>query len=484
MTLEAAPLFIALGLASSALVEAGPASEARPALRPTRYELDLRVDFKEERIDGSARITLRNPGPSRADAASLLLYRLMTVKSVHDEAGATIPFRQTVVAFEDEPRKQVNHVVVSLPKPLAPGGSTVVAVDYGGYLAGYVETGSLYIQDRVDEAFTIIREDAEAYPTVRVPSSRVNRAAGLPEFDYEARITVPETHAVANGGTLVERTVRDGLATYTYRNARPAWRMDFAIASFGLLEGAGLRVFFLPGDAEGAERVRKAAADSMALYAQWFGPLHDPPAFTVIEIPDGWGSQADVTSILQAAAAFKDPGRLHEVYHEVSHLWNVRSLDQPYCRWNEGLASFLEELTRERLEGGPPVDAGAERMAAWLVKRAGEEPRLRTVPMIDYGKEEMAGYSYRVGMLMFYALHRLVGQQAFGSVVGGHYQKHFQGRASTEEFVREAQAAAGRDLTPFFHDWLYTTRWCDVLTSGVKAQDLASLYRESPGRDR
>ena len=122
------------------------------------------VDFKEERIDGSARITLRNSGPSPADAASLLLYRLVSVKSVRDEAGTAIPFRQTVVAFEDEPRKQVNHVVVPFP-------------NYGGHLAGYVETGSLYIQDRVDDAFTIVREDAEAYPNVRVPSSRVNRAA-------------------------------------------------------------------------------------------------------------------------------------------------------------------------------------------------------------------------------------------------------------------------------------------------------------------
>jgi aminopeptidase N len=467
-----------LTLTSAPLVPASPAVEGHAAIRPTRYELDLRVDFKEERISGSARIRLQNTGDSRVREVSFLLYRLMTVAAARDAGGAAIPFRQAIVAFEDNPRKQVNHVVVPFATPLAPGESTVVALEYGGYLAGYVEAGSLYVKDRVDEAFTIIREDAEAYPTVRVPSDRANRAAGLPEFDYLARIAVPESHTVANGGALVEKAVRDGWATYVYRNIRPAWRMDFAIARFGTLEGPGFRVFFLPEDAAGAERVLKAANASMALYREWFGPLQGAPAFTVIEVPDGWGSQADVTSVLQSAAAFRDTKRLYEVYHEISHLWDVKSLDRPYCRWSEGLASFLEDLTRERLEGGPPLDAGAERTAQWLLKRAEEDPRLRSVPMIDYGEQDMTDYAYSAGMLMFYTLHRLVGQETFNAIVGGYYQKHHATGARTEQFVRHAQAAAGRDLAPFFQDWLYSTCWFEVLASGVKVQGLAGRYRE------
>ena len=350
-------------LAGRGAAEAVPPAEGA-LLKPTRYELELSVDFKEERISGSARITLANAGASPAREASFLLYRLMTVTAVRGAGGEAIPFRQAVVAFEDEPRRQTNHVLVALSPPLQPGKSTIVRIEYGGYLAGYVETGSLYIKDRVDEAFTIIREDADAYPTVRVPSFAGNRAAGLPEFEYLARINVPEAHVVANGGALIERTVRDGRATYVYRNIKPAWRMDFAVARFGTLEAPGLRVFHLPEDRAGAERVMKAAGASMALYKQWFGPLHGAPAFTIIEIPDGWGSQADVSSILQAAAAFRDPARLHEVYHEISHLWNAPSLDRPFCRWNEGLASFLEDLTQEKLGGAPALDKRAENSRA------------------------------------------------------------------------------------------------------------------------
>lgn len=480
-------LAMATLLAGASAAESAAPPE-RSSLHPTRYELDLGVNFKEERISGSARITLKNSSVSPAREASFLLYRLMTVTAVQDEKGETIPFRQAIVAFEDEPKRQANHVLVSLAPPLQPGKSAIVKIEYGGYLAGYVETGSLYIKDRVDEAFTIIREDADAYPTVRVPSFASNRVAGLPEFDYLVRITVPESHVVANGGALVERTARGGRVTYVYRNVKPAWRMDFAIARFGTLEQPGLRIFHLPEDSEGAKRVLEAARASMALYKEWFGPLRNSPEFTVIEIPDGWGSQADVTSILQAAAAFRDPARLHEVYHEISHLWNVPSLDRPYCRWNEGLASFLEDLTQERLDGTPLLDKRAERTAQWLVGRAGEEPRLKSVPMIDYGKVEMAGYSYSVGMLMFYALYRFVGQESFDAIVGGYYQKYQATGASTEQLVSHSKTAAGRDLAPFFKDWLYSARWYEILASGVKVQDLAARYRKTaaptptPGR--
>lgn len=176
-------------------------------------------------------------------------------------------------------------------------------------------------------------------------------------------------------------------------------------------------------------------------------------------------------------AAFRDSARLHEVYHEISHLWNVSSLDRPYCRWNEGLASFLEDLTQERLDGTPLLDKHFERMARWLLERAGSEPRLKSVPMIDYGKEGMTNYSYSAGMLMFYGLYRLVGQESFNAIVGGYYQKYQAMGASTAQFVSHARTVAGRDLAPFFNDWLYSTRWYGILASGSEVQDLADRYR-------
>ena len=472
MRTRAAILLAAFALAG------GIAAAAEP-LRPTRYELDVALDLKEERMTATARIAFRNAGAAPVSEASFLLYRLLGVTAVRDASGAPTPFSQSVVAFEDDPKRQANRVRVLLAPPLEGGASRTIEIAYAGYLAGYVETGALYIQDRISEDFTIVREDADAYPTLRPASWEKIRSEPLPEFDYLARVTVPDTHVVANGGLLVERTVRDGLATSVYRNLKPAWRMDFAVARFRVLESPGLRVFALPEDSAGAKRVLRSADRCLALYREWFGPLKDPPTFTIIEIPDGWGSQADVTSILQAAAAFRDPQKIHELYHEISHLWNVPPRDASFCRWNEGLAAFLEALTQETLDGSPSLDAQAEKTAHRRLERAREDPRLATVPMIDYGKAGMTGDSYRTGMLMFYALDRLVGPAAFRTIVGSHYARHHAGGATTAEFVAEAERAGGPGVAPLFRDWLFTTRWLEILSSGADVRTLAERYRKT-----
>src|SRR3972149_6477562 len=69
---------------------------------------------------------------------------------------------------------------------------------------------------------------------------------------------------------------------------------------------------------------------------------------------------------IQSAAAFKDPEQHREVYHEISHLWNVPPTDRPSPRWNEGQASFLEYLVTQEVTGKPIVDARASQLVDWL----------------------------------------------------------------------------------------------------------------------
>jgi hypothetical protein len=400
----------------------------------------------------------------------------MRVRDVVDASGRKMRFQQTVVSVEDFSKLQVNHLRVPLPSPLAHGKETTIEIRYGGYLLGYSETGMLYVKDRVDSAYTLLREDADAYPVVAYPSFGVRRRAGLPYFEYSASITVPATHTVANGGMLVSRTAEGGTSTFTYRSVKPSWRMDFAIAPFRTLQSGSLTVFYLPEDSSGAQRIISAMASTMALYTRWFGPLSGESPFAVIEIPDGWGSQADVTSLLQAAAAFRDPKREGELYHEISHLWNVPSTDKPSPRWNEGLASFLEDLTRDSLSGRATTDSSVMRVVRHLAARLDADSLLRTVPPVDYGKSDATGYSYSVGNLMFFALHRLVGHDAFRRIIGEYYHSYVASGGGTAEFVRLARSRSGVDLTTFFDDWLYSTRWTAVVSTAGAPSELYAKY--------
>lgn len=454
-----------------------------PVWTPIRYELDTRVDFAGQRLEGTARITIRNRSSAPVATVPLTLYRLLGVTAATDGAGRPLPFRQSVVAFEDFPRLQVNFIEVRLPAVVLPADSTVVRVSYAGYLLGYSETGMLYVRDRVDTAFTMVRDDAWAYPRVEYPSFRASRGAGRRAFDYLARVTVPDGYGVANVGQLVERrTTGGGEATWTYRNLRPAWRMDFGIARYGQLEreGGAVRVFYLPGDSAGAERVADRAAAALRVLTSWFGPLRDPVPFTIVESLEGWGSQADVTGIIQAAAAFRDPSRIHEVYHEVSHLWNPTERDSLPPRWNEGLATFLEHRIAEQLDGGSE-DGYARSLVTWLDGVYSRRPELTGIPMRDFGRQQQTGLSYSVGMLFFHVLDRMLGPERFNRVYGAFYHRYAPTGATTEEFAAHLRTTAGCNLDRFLADWLATTRWREALRSAGSLDALAHSYDCRPG---
>ncbi|MEK7401781.1 MAG: hypothetical protein AABZ80_05400 [Gemmatimonadota bacterium] len=446
------------------------------ALRPTSYMLDLTVDHAKRELRGSATIVVRNVSTAPVRDASFLLYRLMRVSAVADSAGTPLAFRASIVEFEDHATLHVRHVVVRLRSPLAPGGSATVRLDYAGPLAGYTETGMLYIRDRVDTAFSIVREDANAYPTVRVPSHAVNGRSGLPAYDYHARIRVPTGYTVANGGRLVSASTADGWTTFEFTNVKPAWRMDFAVARFNVRAQGGLRVYSLPEDSAGAVRVLDAMSRTLALYTRWFGPLRGSADFALIEIPDGWGSQADVSSVLQTAAVFRDPRRQYELYHELSHLWNVPFADVPSPRWNEGLATFLEDITIDSLEGRMTTDKAADQTVLRLRDEVRARPTLGTVAPVDYGRERMTGSAYTVPSVMFYVMYRLMGHDAFTRLIAEYYRQYGASGATTRDFASLASKLSPVPLDRLFDEWMFSARWAGVIAN-TAAADLPARYR-------
>jgi hypothetical protein len=454
---------LALAVTTPVGGQAAAAGLGWPGLRVDLYELHLTPRFEDGSLAATAVLHVANHGPAPESEVPLLLNRLLRVTAVAGPGGHALEFGQEVVAFEDEPRLQVNMTRVRLPRPLAPGATAMVTVDYAGYLVGYTEAGTSYVRDRIDPAFTILREDAFAYPILGVPSVAARLRAGLSVFRYVARVTVPDSLVVANGGELVDRQAGDGVVTYTYRSIAPSWRIDIAIAPYRLLEADGTRVYHFPPDSVGAARVFRALMDVERLYASWFGPRHGPGGFAVIAIPDGWGSQADVTSIIQTTAAFTDPAALSELYHEVSHFWNVRLLDEVSPRWEEGLATYLQYRVAEVRDGEAPVAERAMTVARRLQARLDRTPALRTVPLLDYGHHRMTDHSYTVGMLLFAALEERIGRDGVDRVVGSFYQRYHTTGATTDDLVRLAREVAGDAVDPVFDTWLYTTRWTDEL---------------------
>ena len=113
----------------------------------------------------------------------------------------------------------------------------------------------------------------------------------------------------------------------------------------------------------------------------------------------------------------------------------------------------------------------------WIRERFVARPRYAGIPMADYGRENITGLSYHVGIVMFAALYDLAGAETFNEIIGGFYQRYADTGATTDEFVVYAKSVSEVNLGRFFHDWMYTTEWYSHVRDGATLEDLVTLYR-------
>lgn len=457
---------------AAAAVSQGP--NPTGALRLVHLELEATPHFEAESLSATAHLRVENRSAAPVAEVTVLLNRLLAVSRASAPDGRALRIGQTLTAMADFEKFQVRAATIALGTPLPPGAATTVTIAYSGWIAPYTETGMLYVRDQVDSAFTILRADALSIPVVSAPSMAEWRA-GAADFTFRVRVTAPRHLVVAAGGRETGRSVGDSLTTWEFTAARPAPFLLVAIAPYAVIEREGIRVYHFPADSAGARTVADRAGQALARLAGWFGPLREAPGITIMEIPDGWGSQASLVSgIIQSAAAFRDPGRLGELYHELSHLWNAPDLERPSARWNEGLATFLERRMRAELDGDDLAEA-SERLFRWFQGLAARRTVLAEVPFRDFGVRGLTDNSYGLGGVMFSVLFARLGADRFDAAYRALWTAR-AGKGVTFEDLQRAflSAAPGQGLEQFFEEWVATTRWTAAVREAPSFRALAA----------
>jgi hypothetical protein len=279
------------------------------------------------------------------------------------------------------------------------------------------------------------------------------------------------------GGEGTNSVRRDSAVTWTYRSIAPVPFLNITVAPYVVLTGATARIFYFRPDSAGARVVDSAVDAAKQWYTDAYGPVAHDARLTVMEIPEGYGSQASASAgILQTADAFRDRTELRQLYHEISHLWNVPDLDRPSPRWNEGLASFLQWRLAARFDGWSDWDGRLDRTVQTLLSRCAPPARCNEVAMASYGAAGMTDLSYLTGMLMFYALHETLGEAAFDRAYRQYFQRYRASGGTTQQLAAAFRAESIKS-DRVLADWMFTTRWYARLKAGESLRQIIDSYR-------
>jgi aminopeptidase N len=94
--------------------------------------------------------------------------------------------------------------------------------------------------------------------------------------------------------------------------------------------------------------------------------------------------------------------------------------------------------------------------AASTVKEASTKGSRAVVdPAVAEPSAKLSAFTYQKGAWVLHMLRRTLGDEAFFRALRRYYAAHAGGTATTDDLRHALEAASGRDLAPFFRQWLY-----------------------------
>ena len=524
------------------------------------YNISVELDDENQRIIGSETIAYRNHSPdvlrylwvqldanlfrpdsdgwsaTEAPAMSGLSFQALRGVLYREEFDGGLTITKVATADgENLPHTIVKTMMrVDLPKPLGPGESTSLSIDWSYSLvdAKRVRARSGFEFFPADGNF--IYAVAQWYPRMAAYTDdrgwHHKQFLGSGEFalefgDYLVRITVPEDHIVAATGTLQnpdevltpeqrERLERAAVAAkpmfiVTAAEAREnqasaergkkTWVFragnvrDFAFASsrkfiwdaqgYDIGGNKGLAMSFYPNEAEPlwSRYSTQAALHALEVYSRFTFDYPYPAAISV-HGPVGGGMEYPMIS-------FNGPRPLEDgtyskqtkyrlisiVIHEVGHNFFPMIVNSDERQWtwmDEGLNTFLQYLAEQEWEEDYPSRSGEPQNIAGYMTSAAQVPIMsNSESILQFGNNAYGKPATALNILR----ETILGRELFDFAFQEYSRRWMFKRPQPADLFRTLEDASGIDLDWFWRGWFYTTDYVDIAVEDFRRFDLDTM---------
>jgi hypothetical protein len=456
----------------------------REAFTITKYDLNIRIDPSQQRLEGRGKITLRNDSTAAQKIAVLQISSALSWRSIR-VGDKTLQFVLQSFTSDIDHTGALSEAIVTLPQTVAPKGTVDLDIGYEGVIALDAtrltrigtpdDTARSTDWDQISTTFTGLRGAGNVawYP---IATEAASLSEGNDLFEVLARwkareaastmhlqVTVasgdedekPELLVNATACPTAKEAGGQFVADCTYR-ALGSLVPTLVIANYEVVTRPEVEVHFLPGHNAAAANYADAAEKVVPFITEWFGAPRSKAE--TVDLADASAAPFESGSLLLSPLAGIDPKLAGLMAaHQLTHA--AFSSPRPWI--NEGLAHFAQALYLEREKGRQAAldYIGLHRFAFSAADR--EKEKQATPPrsedeashsLINTADEQL----YRSkAMCVWWMLRDMLGDAALKKALAAYRPEQDNEPSYMQRLI---QAQTQRDLEWFFDDWVYRDR--------------------------
>ena len=499
-------LGLLFGLTASLIVPATALD--REAFTIARYDLEARLEPEQQRLGARGKITVRNDSGQPQKIVALQISSSLSWRSIRVD-GQAVQFVSQPYISDIDHTGALSEAIVTLPVEIKPKDSVELEIGYEGVIpldttrltrVGVPEEIAKHSSwDQISPSFTAVRGAGYvAWYPITTESADFSEGNSLFEVtdrwkkreqDVSMKLSLSADtgtydrnllllcNGIGNNIDTREGSTHDHYARCGYERLGLA-TPTFTMANYHDQSKPPFYLFSFPGHEAGAATYSNALEPATRFVSEWFGPPSAPVA--IADFADANSAPFESGTLLMASMAAQDAKLAGiNVVHELVHSALPSSRPWVY----EGLAHFAEAMYRQQQGGRQAaldllglhraafLDSEKEVSAALLKnvaeKSVGEkssgqrdaEPKVveRTTVGQPLATTFDETYYRSKAAYVWWMLRDMVGDDALKQAIRK-YRAEDDNNKDPKYVEHLIEAAAKRDLSWFFDDWVYQDR--------------------------
>lgn len=216
-----------------------------------------------------------------------------------------------------------------------------------------------------------------------------------------------------------------------------------------------------------------AAIKPLAFYSELIGP-YSYEKLANVQSKTIFGGLENASCIFYGENSVTGKGEAEGlIAHEIAHQWfgnSVTEGDWHHVWLSEGFATYLASVYKEMNYGKEKLDGDMKSGREKVIRFYLQSPR----PVIDTTISNLMRLlntnSYQKGAWVLHMLRNELGDKIFWEGIKSYYEKYRNKNAMTSDFIALMEEVSKKDLSWFFHQWLYVAGQPELKITNTSSQ--------------